>query len=520
MLQKRSSLLAGALAVCTLAASAGANVTLPAIFSDHMVLQRDAAIPVWGWADAGEQVGVTIAGQTKSATADSNGKWTIKLDKLSAGEPTTLTVKGKNTITINDVLVGEVWLCSGQSNMGMTVSGAIDFDKEKAAANHPRLRMFIETSGPATEPQEQCHGAWHVCSPETVGGFSATAYFFGRDLHQKLDIPVGLVHSSVGGTPVEAWTSMDAQKDLAPLKPIFTSWEERQTKWDAQKAKGEYETQLAKFKEAAAKAKAEGKPAPRPPQKPAEPNLDGHHPGNLFNGKIAGLIPYAIRGAIWYQGESNAGAGYLYELQLKTLITDWRIRWGEGDFPFAWVQLPNFQAPQKQPVEDSGWVQVREGMLKTLALPNTGMAITLDVGEANNIHPKHKQEVGQRLAMWALGTVYGQNVATSGPLAADHKTNGNEIVISFQHTDGGLVARGGELKGFAIAGADHQWVKASAKISGETVVVSSPDVKAPVAVRYAWANNPDCNLFNGAGIPAAPFRTDDWPTTPEPRGHK
>lgn len=301
------------------------------------------------------------------------------------------------------------------------------------------------------------------------------------------------------------------------MKPLFESWEQRQKTWDPEKAKATYEKQVANFKTAAAKAKAEKKPLTmRPPRPISEPRLDSHHPAALFNGKIEPLIPYAIRGAIWYQGESNAGAGgQLYELQLSTMIKDWRARWGEGAFPFGWVQLPNFRAPQKEVVEDSGWVLVQEAMLKTLSLPNTGMAITVDIGMADNIHPTNKQEVGKRLSMWALAKVYGQNVASSGPLPAGHKVHGGEIVVSFSHTDGGLVAKGGELKGFAIAGADKKWVKASAKIEGDKVVVSSADVKQPVAVRYAWAANPDCNLYNGAGIPASPFRTDDWPTTPE-----
>ncbi len=489
-----------------------ADVKLPAVFADHMVLQRDAALPVWGWAEAGEKVEVSIAGQTKTATADANGKWSVKLDKLTAGEPTSMTVKGKNTITIQDVLVGEVWLCSGQSNMAWTVASSKNFDQEKAAAQFPQIRQFKESSGTATTPQEKGGGNWTVCSPDTVGGFTATGYFFGREAHKALNVPVGLINSSVGGTPIEAWTSWDAQKDKAELKPIFERWDKQAAEWDRDPAAAQarYEKQVAAHKEAAAKAKADGKPAPRAPQKPSDPRLASHHPATLFNGKIAPLIPYAIRGAIWYQGESNAGGGQLYELQLTTMIADWRTRWGQGDFPFGWVQLPNFHKAQVAPVEHSGWVLVREGMLKALRVPNTGMAITVDIGEANDIHPKNKQDVGKRLASWALAKVYGQKVPASGPLPASNKINGNEVVITFQHTDGGLVGKGGELKGFAIAGADKKWARANAKIEGDKVIASSPDVTAPVAVRYAWADNPDCNLYNGADFPASPFRTDDW----------
>ena len=548
---KRANRFAGVLqlsiaaVIAVLASRAIADVTLPAVFSDHMVLQRDAAVPVWGWAEPGEQVAVTIAGQTQTAKADVKGKWTVKLAKLKAGGTLTMTVKGKNSITISDVLVGEVWLCSGQSNMAMTVNRAKDFDKEQAAANLPKVRHFRESSGPSDKPQEKGIGKWEVCSPETVGGFSATAYFFGREVHKTLGVPVGLVNSSVGGTPVEAWTSWDAQKDFTELKPLFESWDTKQATWDPVKAQVAYEKQLAAWKEGAKKAKAEGKPfTARPPRKLEEPRIATHHPATLFNGKIATLIPYALRGAIWYQGESNAGMGHLYYLQLSTLVKDWRARWGEGRFPFAWVQLPNFHAAQKEPVEDTGWVMVREGMLKTLALPNTGMAITTDIGEDNDIHPKNKQDVGKRLGMWALARVYGQKVAASGPLPTGHKVNGSEVTITFKHADGGLVVNAGgamvtpreewpsvwpeggfgQIRGFAVAGADKKWQRAAAKIIGNTVVVTSPAVKQPVAVRYAWADNPDSNLYNRAGLPASPFRTDDWeavlPQPPQPKARR
>ena len=492
-----------------------AEVSLPAIFSDHMVLQSDVAVPVWGWAEAGEQVTVSIAGQTKTATADASGAWSLKLDPLKAGEALTLTVKGKNSITVQDVVAGEVWLCSGQSNMAMTVNRAKNFDAEKTAATLPLIRQFREQSGGAATPQAKGQGKWELCSPETVGGFSATAYFFGLNLHKKLNVPVGLINSSVGGTPVEAWTSLDMQKSIPELKPMFEAHEKNAAAWDPAKAQETYEKQLAAYNAAAAKAKAAKKEVRgRPPRKPGDPKSGGKLPSSLFNGKISPLIPYAIRGAIWYQGEANARSvesGKLYAFQLAALVKDWRARWGEGDFPFAWVQLPNFKAPQKEPVEDDGWPSVRESMLKTLALPHTGMAIAMGAGEAGNIHPQNKQAVGLRLASWALADVYKKSgFAASGPLPAGSEIKGSEIVVTFSHTDGGLVAEGGELKGFAIAGADKKWVRATAKISGATVIVSSPDVKEPKAVRYAWANNPDCNLQNGEGLPASPFRTDDW----------
>ncbi len=491
-----------------------ADVRLPAVISDHMVLQQDIAAPIWGWADNGEEVTVSVAGQSKSAKAGADSKWVIKLDKLTTGGPHELIVKGKNTLKIADVLIGEVWLGSGQSNMAMTVSRSKDFEVEQAAAILPNIRMFRENSAAATEPQEAGSGKWEVCSPETVGSFSATAFFFGRELHKTLKLPVGLINSSVGGTPIESWTSMPAQKDLAELKPLFTRWDNDTASYDPDKAKVQFEKQFAEWRTVAKKARDEGKPPPRPPQQPVNPRRNTHHPAVLFNGKIAPLVPYAIRGAIWYQGESNAnsvrqGAGAdNYGLQLRTMIADWRSRWGQGDFPVAWVQLPLFHKAQSEPVEETGWTTVREQMLKTLKVPNTGMAITLDLGEANDIHPKDKQGVGKRLALWALAKVYNQKgVVASGPLPDGYEIVGEEVVLSFRYSVG-LKANGEELKGFAIAGADLKWLAAKARIDGEEVIVWHPDIKLPKAVRYAWADNPDANLVNGAGLPASPFRTD------------
>jgi sialate O-acetylesterase len=490
-----------------------ADVRLPAIFSDHMVLQQDEACAVWGWAEAGEEVSVTIAGQTRSIKADKDGRWTVRLGKLKAGGPHTLTVKGKNSLVVSDVLVGEVWLGSGQSNMAMTVNRCKDYEQEQAAAKLPRLRMFTVERNPQPGPQADCKGRWVICAPDTVGAFSATAYFFGRKLHQELKVPVGLINSSYGGTAVEAWTSLEAQVNLPEYKTISEPWEKLTAlPYDEAKALAAYERQVAAHKEAAKKAKAAGKQAPRAPVRPVDPRFNQNHPANLYNGMIAPIIPYTLRGAVWYQGESNAGKPFanLYGLQLATLIKDWRARWGEN-FPFAWVQLPDYRAPQKEPVENSGWTTVREEMLKTLKLPRTGMAVTLGLGEANDIHPKNKQDVGLRLALWALDEVYDQkDIESSGPLLAGHKIRGGEMWLNFHHTGGGLKAGGGELKGFAIAGEDKRWVKATARIEGDKVVVFNIQVKQPLAVRYAWADNPEFSLFNGAGLPAAPFRTDDW----------
>ena len=479
------------------------EVKLPALFSDHMVLQQEMSAPVWGWADAGEEVAVSIDNESATTKANADGKWSLKLPPLKASGPHTLTIKGKNSVTITDVLVGEVWLGSGQSNMAMTVNRANDYEKEQAASNLPNIRMFTVTSGAASEAQENCTGKWVVCSPDAVGTFSATLFFCGREIHKKLGVPVGLINSSVGGTPIESWVSEEAQSASPDLKKMIDDAKRQYAKFDAAAATARYEKDLAKWKEEAAKAKAAKQ---RPPQAPRDPVAIHKRKGNiggLFNGKIAPLIPYGLRGALWYQGEGNANgerADY-YGTQLRLLVTDWRKRWG-SEFPMAWVQLPNFNSR-------GSWPVVREQMLESLVLPKTGMAITIDIGDPKDIHPANKQDVGKRLAAWALATVYEQKgIASSGPLPAGHETKGREIAVRFKHTDGGLVAKGGELKGFEICGSDKAWKPASARIEGEQVFVTNADVAQPVAVRYAWKDNPDCNLYNGAGLPASPFRTE------------
>lgn len=482
-----------------LSLSARATVTLPAIFSDHMVLQSGKPVPVWGTADANSEVSVAIAGQKKAVRADASGQWSLKLDALTASaDPQTLTIGDK---TINDVLVGEVWLGSGQSNMAMTVQSAKDYPASQAAANVPLIRMFTEGSAAAATAQSQGKGTWVICSSETVGRFSATAYFFGRNVYDVLKQPVGLINSSVGGTPIESWISPEAQQASPELKPFFEALKQEDAAFDEAKVKAVYERQVVKWAEEVKQAKAEGRPAPRKPRDPIETRKRKGNVGGLFNGKISPLIPYAIRGAIWYQGEANTNGPKppFYQAQLTLLAKDWRTRWND-EFPFAWVQLPNFTRAGE------GWPIVREQMLNALStIPNSGMAITLDIGEAKNIHPANKQEVGRRLAQWALGVVYHKDVAdTSGPLIDKATVKDGAFVLTFTHAKG-LNAKS-ELGEFEVAGTDGQWQAADAKIEGETVIVSCKAVAEPKHVRYAWKDNPTASLFNGAGIPASPFR--------------
>jgi len=508
-----------------------AEVKIAGVFSDHMVLQRDMNVPVWGWAEPNEMVTIAIGDQSKQTTADQSGKWSVKLDAMSSGGPYTLTDSGSNKLTISDVLVGEVWLCSGQSNMAMTVNRAKDFEIERQHADFPRIRHFKTSLLSAPEEQADASGSWSVCSSETVGNFSAAAYFFGRKLYQELNVPIGVINSSWGGTDVSAWTSLPAQQTVDDLVPKIEAYEARIASYDPETAKQNYEAALAKWKEQAAAAKKAGKGAPRKPRLVGDPSINQNRPANLYNGMIHPLIPYAIRGATWYQGEHNSGSienGILYETQLKVLIDDWRSRWGEGDFPFLIVQLPNFRAPTDKPIQTTGWVMVRESELKMLRLKNTGIAVTTDVGDAKNIHPRDKQTVGIRLALWALGTTYGQNIVYSGPLmhsyqyrsgtinAAGKKSPGR-MMVSFTHADSLESSDGKPLRGFAVADEDQKFYVADAKIDPVTgmLVLSSKEVRTPVAARYNWAENPVGNLVNGAGLPAAPFRTDSWDVTEE-----
>ncbi len=485
------------------------DVSLPSILSDHMVLQRGATVPVWGTADPEESVTVTLGAQKATATAGPDGRWKVRLQPVKGPGPVELTVAGKNAITIRDVLIGTVWVCSGQSNMQWAVGQAKNAAAEIAQADYPRIRLFtVPRRVAAYEPQTDCQGSWVLCSPKTVGGFSAVGYFFGRDVHKKTDVPVGLIHTSWGGTPAEAWTSHETLAAYPALKPILTRWAERATNFPV--AKAEYEKRLKQWTQQAEKAKAEKKKAPAKPRAPSSPDQHPHWPAGLYNGMIAPLIPFAIKGAIWYQGESNAGRAYQYRTLFPAMIRDWRQAWGQGDFTFLFVQLANFRAVEPEPGE-SDWAELREAQTMTLALPRTGMAVAIDIGEAGDIHPKNKQEVGRRLALAAHAIAYGHDIPYSGPMYHYMAVEGKQIRIYFTHTDGGLMCTGGELKGFAIAGRDRKFVWAQAKIEGDTVVVSNDTIQEPVAVRYAWAINPICNLYNKANLPASPFRTDSWP---------
>jgi sialate O-acetylesterase len=503
-----------------------ADVKPNPLFTDGAVLQRGQAVPVWGAARDGEKVTVEFAGQ-KAGTTAAGGKWSVTLKPLKEGGPFTMKITGDNAVTINNLLVGEVWVCSGQSNMEWKFAQAHNAREEGPKADFPKIRMFTVKKKVSVKPLAEAEGSWVECSPQTVAGFSAVGYFFARDLYQKLGVPVGMIHTSWGGTPAQAWTSVEGfgndpelkgyvdaatrklathDADLAAYAAKMEEFNSKTKEWNETVGKAHQEAQKA-WNEAAAQAKKDGrplppKPSPASPQPKAPPHPDGgpHDPASLYNGMLAPIIPYGIKGAIWYQGESNAGQSKQYRTLFPAMIADWRARWKQGDFPFFFVQIAPFNG---QPPE------IREAQFLTLSkVKNTAMAVTTDVGNATDIHPNQKEPVGQRLALAARALTYGEKIEYSGPLYESMIAKDGKIFLRFKHVGGGLVAKDGALKGFTIAGEDGNFVPAQASIQGTGVIVSAEGVAHPKAVRYGWANVPDVNLFNKEGLPASPFRTD------------
>ncbi len=444
--------------------TARGDVKMPKIFGDSMVLQQKSQAAVWGWAEKGEEVTVSLGETKASAKAGEDGKWSLKLATPAAGGPFEMKIKGKNEITLKDVYVGEVWICSGQSNAEWTVNISASPDVERELAKHPKIRMIKVGHNPAEKPVDDINGQWQVCTPDTASNFSAIGYFFARHLQAELDVPVGIISTNWGGTICEAWTSNEKLKTDPDFAPIL----QRSEKFQA-----------------------------------GNPN----QASVLFNGMINPIVPYGIRGAIWYQGESNVGRAVQYRKLFPAMIIDWRERFGQGDFPFLFVQLAPYRYGNNLLPEQ--W----ESQLKTLSLKNTGMCVTTDIATVGDIHPPNKQDVGRRLALWALANTYEKaSLPFSGPLYDSMAVEGNKVRIKFKHS-AGLHARGnmGQVTQVTIAGEDQKFVAAKAKVDGETVVVESEQIAKPVAVRFGWNELAEPNLFNGARLPASPFRTDDFP---------
>jgi sialate O-acetylesterase len=479
---------------------------LPSVFSDHMVLQRDLPVPVWGTATPGAEIKASLDGKTTTAVADDRGRWSLQLPEFSAGGPFELVVSsGKARFTFQDVLIGEVWLCSGQSNMDFTLAktdkrafaGVTDWKNEVAAADHPMIRMFTADWKMSEFPQRDVPGKWQVCSPRTAGDFSAVAYYFGRNIQKDLGVPVGLLTCAYGASTIEAWIRQDALATHPQFKNLMRAYSMKSIKFrDDPRIFADYGKAMAKLKS--------GRKPPRHP----DPVQDQHNPCVLHNGMIAPIAPYGIRGALWYQGESNLNTRHLYTDLQKTLIEDWRKQWGNPQMPFYLVQLAAYQAPSAVP--GSGELpEMRDQQAKSLTIPNTGMVVTIDIGDEKDVHPRNKKDVGHRLARLALVQTYRKEGMASGPLYRESSIQGNRILIHFNHAENGLISKNGPLKHFAIASADRKFVWANAVIDGDSVIVSSPEIQNPAHVRYAWADHPEgANLYNSDGLPAAPFRTD------------
>ena len=507
----RFSMLAAALLLVSCFALG--EVRIHSLFQDNVVLQRDTMVPIWGTADPGEQITVKVGDQQASVTANSQGRWKVGIGPLKAGGPFEMTASGKSTITLHNVAVGEVWICSGQSNMEMAVKnspqawvGVLNAEQEVASADYPMIRHFAVKKSVAGRPQSDVEGKWVVASPETAGEFTAVGYFFGREIHKELGVPVGLIHTSWGGTPAESWTSAQALSGDPELASIPLDWEKKLAEYPG--LLDNYKLQLGEWLGEAQKSEAAGKVPPQPPKFPADPYDNPWRSSGLYNAMLSPLIPFGIRGAIWYQGESNADRANQYRKLFPAMIQDWRRAWGQGDFPFLFVQLAGWENPLPRM---NTWPELREAQTMALSLANTGMAVAIDIGDRYDIHPKNKQEVGRRLALAAEAVAYGKKIEYSGPVYDLMKTEGDRITLHFKHRGGGLVVRGRALVGFEIAGDSRKFFPADARMVGDAVVVSSSNEPRPVAVRYGWARYSECNLYNKAGLPASPFRTDDWP---------
>ena len=529
----------------TTPASNAAELKLGSLFQDHMVIQRGKPVPVWGWTDPGQEITVKMGTQQATGKSDDKGYWKVELPAMEAnatGQAMTVTAGGQ-TATVNDVVVGDVWVCSGQSNMQFALGTASTAATEVPQATHPDVRLFVVKQQPSFTPQTTCPGQWTMCTPDTAKNFSAVGYFFGKEIAATEKVTVGLIGSYVGGTPAQAWTSLETLQSDPDLKTEYADVIEKlaadpagvkaaHDKWLADGGAA-YKDAMTKWHmdDYAAKQKGTPEPPKLAPYPVTEPPYEGSTqiPTVLFNGMIAPLQPYAIKGVIWYQGESNAG-GNTYSKLFPDMIADWRKTWGQGDFPFIWVQLPNYTTRVTDPNGPTGWATTREIQAAGLKLPVTGMAVTIDAGDENNLHPPYKDIVGHRLALVAEHVAYGKDLLYTGPVMDSVKTDGAKMSVKFSNVGTGLKIEVPQVTppkfvppptdkvvGFAIAGNDKKFAWADAVISGtDTVTLSSASVPAPVYVRYAFGTSPEVNLYNSADLPVAPFRTDPPVVPPAP----
>ncbi|WP_395746478.1 sialate O-acetylesterase [Prosthecobacter sp.] len=510
--------------LAALALSARAELKLPAIIGDNMVLQQKQTNPLWGWDAPGTEVTVKFGDQTKTAKAGADGKWTVKLDPVPASaKPATISIKGTTSKELKNVLVGEVWICSGQSNMQWNVGSSWDADLEIATAKYPNIRLITVPNVGTQEPQKDFKGEWKECSPATVGGFTAVGYFYGRVLHKMLDVPVGLINNAWGGSACEAWVNRAELEKDPRFKPLMESARQREALLSSPEAKARYDADLAAWTKQAEEAKKAGKPftvrAPAPPTAWLTGNA---RPANIYNGALLPTIGYGIKGAIWYQGETNAGRAYEYASLFPFMIQNWRNEWKQGDFPFYWVQLADFM-PEKADAGQSvasAWAELRESQTKTeTAIKNGGQAVIIDLGDANDIHPKNKRDVAERLARWALVKDYGLKLPYRSPEFKSAEFSGEKAIVTLDTFGSALrTVDISEVKGFVVCGEDQKWAWADAKIIGkDKLEVSAKGVTKPIAVRYAWADNPVCNLYSTDGLPVTPFRSDSFDMITKPK---
>jgi sialate O-acetylesterase len=503
---------------------ARAELRLARIFTDNMLLQRDQPVRVWGWAAAGENVKVSFAGREAAATADAGGKWAVELPALKGGENLTLTAAGRNSVTLTNIVMGDIWLCAGQSNMEMALGRCLGAEEDIKAADLPKIRRikFQHMTSAYPEDEAPTAGPWQVCAPAVAGSFTAAGFYFAREVLQRTGVPIGILDDNWGGSPIERWTPIEGLEMMPVLKPVLDA--RRKALADCQAGMPQAIDGIEQWvAQARAMLKQDaGARLPPPPSLPS-PVVAGNW-CDMHNAMVQPLVRLPIKGVLWYQGEANGGDGDNYRDKMQTLIGGWRKLWDLGDFPFYFVQLTLLGPASVDPAGGNGWARLRMAQTKALAIPHTGMAVIIDIGDADDIHPRNKYDVGLRLARWALARDYGfKDMVVSGPIFREMKLAGGQARLSFDHVGTGLMVgkktgreptaeeKDGKLACFAVAGADKVWQWADAVIEGDTVVVSSPKVAAPVAVRYAFAMNPaGANFYNREGLPASPFRTDNW----------
>jgi len=497
-----------------------AEIKLPAIISNHMVLQQKQPNPIWGWDTPGSAITVTFGDQKKSTTTAADGKWTVKLDPVPANaNPQTLKISdGTSERILSDVLVGEVWMCSGQSNMGFTLQGDWNGDLEALATHLPNLRLITVPRVGTQELQNDFKGEWVSADQNSALPFSAVGFLFGRYIHQIVGVPVGLINNAWGGSAAEAWVRRESLEKDPRFELLMQNTVKSEVDKASPEAKARFEADMIKHKELAEKAKLENKPAPRAPQSP-ESWLSGNaRPGNIFAGVVYPTLGYGMKGVIWYQGESTSSRAWEYSRLFPFMIQQWRKEWNQGDFPFYWVQLADFK-PEVQTPTESDWAELREAQTKTMALPNTGQAVITDLGEGKDIHPKNKHDVAARLVRWALANDYGIKVPFRSPELKTLDIKDDKAIVTFECFGSALRAFDvEEAIGFTVCGEDKVWHFAKGKVLGnDKVELTCANVPKPLAVRYAWANNPICNLFSKDGLPVTPFRTDDFELSTKPK---